>query len=55
MPEPILRLSRFFLARRILEMGEARGGPPPFDTRDRSAFLGGLDRIIQSIKRKTAG
>jgi uncharacterized protein len=27
------------------------GGPPPFEKRDRSRFLEGLDRIIQSIKR----
>jgi len=33
-------------------MGEARGGPAPMDKKDRSRFLGTLDTIIQSIRRK---
>jgi uncharacterized protein len=40
------------LMKHLRELGEARGGPAPFDKRDRSAFLGTLDRIIQGIKRK---
>jgi uncharacterized protein len=40
------------LMKALREAGEVRGGPPPFEKRDRSAFLGALDRIIQSIKRK---
>lgn len=40
------------LMRELREMGQMGGGPPPFQQRDRSAFLGSLDRIIQSIKRK---
>lgn len=39
------------LMKQLREMGEVRGGPPPFEKRDRSQFLGTLDRIIQSIKR----
>lgn len=41
------------LMRHLRELGEAKGGPPPFEKRDRSAFLGSLDRIIQAIKRKS--
>ena len=41
------------LMRHLRELGEMRGGPPPFEKRDRSAFLGSLDRIIQAIRRKT--
>lgn len=40
------------LMRELRELGQVKGGPPPFDKRDRSAFLGSLDRIIQSIKKK---
>lgn len=39
------------LMKHLRELGEARGGPPPFEKRDRSAFLGALERVIQSIKR----
>lgn len=35
----------------LREMGEARGGPPPMTQRDRSAFLSGLEQLIQKIKR----
>lgn len=37
----------------LRESGEFTGGPPPFEKRDRSNFLQSLDRMIQSIKRKT--
>lgn len=40
------------LMKHLRELGEVKGGPPPFEKRDRSAFLSSLDRIIQSIKRK---
>lgn len=42
------------LMKHLRELGEVKGGPPPFEKRDRSAFLGSLDRIIQFIKRKTS-
>ena len=41
------------LMKHLRELGEMKGGPPPFEKRDRSAFLGSLDRIIQAIKRKS--
>lgn len=41
------------LMRHLRELGEMKGGPPPFEKRDRSAFLGSLDRIIQAIKRNS--
>ena len=34
--------------------GEVTGGPRPFSPRDRSAFLGSLDRAINRIKRGSA-
>lgn len=34
--------------------GEMTGGPPPFQKKDRSNFLQGLDQIIQEIKRSTS-
>lgn len=33
--------------------GEASGGPPPMDRRDRSRFLQQLDETVQSIRRST--
>jgi uncharacterized protein YaiI (UPF0178 family) len=36
----------------LRELGEVRGGPAPFEKRDRSNFLSALDRVIQSIIRK---
>ena len=39
------------LMKELREMGQVGGGPPPFNQRDRSQFLGSLDRIIQSVKR----
>lgn len=40
------------LMKHLREMGEVKGGPPPFEKRDRSAFLSSLDRVIQVVKRK---
>lgn len=41
------------LMKHLRESGEVRGGPAAYEQRDRSNFLGSLDRVIQSIKRKT--
>lgn len=40
------------LMKHLRELGEMGGGPPPFEQKDRSRFLGALDRIVQKIKRK---
>ena len=32
-------------------MGEAKGGPPPFSPRDRSAFLSALDEAVMRLRR----
>lgn len=40
------------LMQNLRQMGEMRGGPAPMDKKDRSNFLGKLDAIIQSIRRK---
>lgn len=40
------------LMKSLRELGEIKGGPPPFEQKDRSRFLGSLDRIIQKLKRK---
>jgi len=40
------------LMQNLRHMGEMRGGPKPMDKKDRSRFLGKLDQIIQSLKRK---
>lgn len=42
------------LLQNLRHMGEMRGGPAPMDKKDRSRFLGTLDQIIQSLKRKGA-
>lgn len=42
------------LMQNLRHMGEMRGGPAPMDKKDRSRFLGTLDSIIQSLKRKGA-
>jgi uncharacterized protein YaiI (UPF0178 family) len=42
------------LMQNLRHMGEMRGGPAPMDKKDRSRFLGTLDQIIQSLKRKGA-
>jgi uncharacterized protein len=34
------------------EVGEVTGGPPPFSKRDRSRFLGGLDKAVHEIRRR---
>jgi uncharacterized protein YaiI (UPF0178 family) len=36
----------------LRQSGEVRGGPPPFDKRDRSRFLEGLDKTINEIRRR---
>lgn len=36
----------------VRELGEISGGPAPFQPRDRSAYLGKLDQIIQALRRK---
>lgn len=33
--------------------GEITGGPPPFDSRNRSRFLQALDEMVNSIRRKS--
>ncbi|AHZ86433.1 YaiI/YqxD family protein [Bdellovibrio bacteriovorus] len=40
------------LMQNLRHMGEMRGGPAPMDKKDRSRFLGKLDEIIQSLKRR---
>ena len=40
------------LMQNLRHMGEMRGGPAPMDKKARSRFLGTLDQIIQSLKRK---
>ncbi len=42
------------LMQNLRHMGEMRGGPAPMDKKARSRFLGTLDQIIQSLKRKGA-
>ena len=42
------------LMQNLRHMGEMRGGPAPMDKKARSRFLGTLDTIIQSLKRKGA-
>jgi uncharacterized protein len=36
----------------LRELGEVTGGPPPFDKRDRSRFLEGLDKAVNEIRRR---
>ncbi|TXM86117.1 DUF188 domain-containing protein, partial [Methylobacterium sp. WL122] len=38
----------------LREAGTITGGPRPFSARDRSAFLGALDRAVNRIRRGTA-
>jgi uncharacterized protein YaiI (UPF0178 family) len=40
------------LMQNLRHMGDMRGGPAPMTKVDRSQFLGKLDQIIQSIRRK---
>jgi len=39
------------LMQTLRQSGEARGGPPPMDKKDKSRFLGKLDQIIQAITK----
>lgn len=39
------------LMSQLRDMGTISGGPSPFEKRDRSRFLQGLDQIIQAIRR----
>jgi uncharacterized protein len=36
----------------LRELGTIMGGPPPFEDRDRSRFLQGLDETIQLLRRE---
>ena len=38
----------------LRELGEVTGGPPPFEKRDRSAFLQRLDESVNAIRRREA-
>lgn len=40
------------LMKHLRELGEFKGGPAPFEKKDRSRFLGTLDRVIQRIKHR---
>ncbi|MDF1564005.1 MAG: YaiI/YqxD family protein [Deltaproteobacteria bacterium] len=42
------------LMQTLRESGAVGGGPPPLDKKDRSAFLGALDQIIQRIRRESS-
>ena len=35
----------------LREAGAITGGPRPFSPKDRSAFLGALDRVVVRLKR----
>ena len=39
------------LMQELREAGAVTGGPPPFSARDRSAFLGALDRAVMRLRR----
>lgn len=41
------------LMQELRESGAVTGGPPPFSARDRSAFLGALDRAVVRLRRAT--
>jgi len=36
----------------LRQFGEVTGGPPPFNKRDRSRFLEGLDKAVNEIRRR---
>jgi len=36
----------------LREVGEITGGPPPFNKRDRSRFLEGLDKAVNQIRHR---
>jgi uncharacterized protein YaiI (UPF0178 family) len=42
------------LTQELRQRGEIHGGPAPMDRKARSKFLGRLDEIIQSLKRREA-
>ncbi len=46
-----LALATRNLMQDLREAGAVTGGPKPFSARDRSAFLGALDRIVVRLKR----
>lgn len=39
----------------LRELGEIKGGPPPFGKKDRSRFLEGLDKAVNESLRKKTG
>lgn len=39
------------LLTQLRDQGVMKGGPPPFEKKDRSAFLQQLDQMINTIKR----
>ena len=39
----------------LRELGEVGGGPPPFNKRDRSRFLQGMDKAVNEIRKKVGG
>lgn len=45
-------LARRELLSELREMGDITGGPAPFEKKDRSRFLGTIDRIIQALQRR---
>jgi uncharacterized protein YaiI (UPF0178 family) len=49
-----LALATRNLMQDLREAGAVKGGNPPFTSRDRSAFLGALDRALMRLKRRAA-
>ncbi|KMO29454.1 hypothetical protein VQ02_29630 [Methylobacterium variabile] len=43
------------LMQSLREAGAVTGGPKPFSARDRSAFLGALDRAVMRLRRNASG
>ena len=50
-----LALATRNLMQDLREAGAVTGGPKPFSARDRSAYLGALDRIVVRLKRAGFG
>jgi uncharacterized protein YaiI (UPF0178 family) len=50
-----LALATRNLMQDLREAGAITGGPKPFSARDRSAFLGALDRVVMRLKRAGFG
>jgi uncharacterized protein YaiI (UPF0178 family) len=44
-------LARREILAQLREGGEITGGPAPLEKRDRSAFLGRLDQVVQALRR----